>query len=1751
MAISKKARLGLVIALVLIALPAVFAATFGVFTATPPYVSNGTTLNFKYAAQTLGLNVTVNTFKINAGTPTLNLTDPNNDAVYEGSILVTSTENENLTITTNVSAGANLSTAETNVILDNTPPNASIAIFDENNDGMTTTKEVTLLLNYSDYMTNQRGLGWVTPVNSPTPETSQSTRSAFSMVYDSSRQRSVIFGGKVSPSYQDIYLNDTWEYLEPAPYPYYHASYAPLVYGGRDYISVGYVISNYLLGSPEITADNSTVDLSGTENISVALINSSGAYATVYLYSSFASNCTAVENFFALSGLSADCVYFDANAWQANGAGSDYTWQNPLSLVSGATSPPYLEYAGTKSKTSWEKINTANAPSPRANYAMAYDSSRNKVVLFGGSYYNSSGYNTLYYNDTWEYDGTNWQKITTANAPEPRKVVAMTFDSSRNRIVLFGGYNGSANFNDTWEYDGTNWQKITTTNAPNECWGSDLPHMVYYPSRDRIFFDGENGWEYNPNNTTWTQLSFGGSSGSCGARLAYDSSLDQIIIHMGGALAVYNGTTGGLVNAVFYPIQAPVVYDPVREVGIIYFGIITWEFSLKETAIPMTTRYSWQKITTTGSRPSPRISTMYFDRNRNKVVLLGGMNTGVAGSYCIDGSWEYDPATHAWQEINVSGIGNTTIMCHHAWNSRDWTYDSKRDRVVAFYYDRSGSGVNMSRTIECDIPARTCTEISSANQIPPGSSDPYLMIFDSDKNVVKLFGPTNTQVWEYDGAQWRYVASTTNPPFGGTILAGADYIPSINGILFFGGIGWIYFPSLTYKYTDHWALVNTVNNPLPRVRPSLLYDSIRHRAVMFGGGDYGPMTYFDTWEFYDTTWEPASTVGSPPVNPGPYGSVFDPVRNKIILFGGTNASSSIIYNDTWEASITTGNFGTYTSPTGGTMQMSNIGGIKIEIPVKDCRYRNEVGEWTEWVPCMPTMAWVLSGGYGYKTVYYQVRDQAGNIAEDSDTIYYSVNGTAPQINATLAVYDEGDWSNHNSSLYAHWITNLAGNFTYSYRIKDVTASSYIRGWTGVSSAMFVNATGLALTNNHNYTFEVKMYNGSGDYSWENISTIGAPDKRTNQGMVYDSNRNRIIVFGGYTTGAGFKNDTWEYNPATSTWTEITTTSAPEEGSSYGMAYDSSRGKVVLYGGQDISQESLNETWEYSPAARTWTKISTSTNPPRLNGPAMTYDSSRGKIVMFGGCMNVSLSPFVLSCSDQTWEYDGINWVNVSTATSPPNRYCDNGMEFDSSRNKVVLFGGINKTGGSANFFSDTWEFNGTDWKKINLASPAARYSQSTAFDSSTGNVVIFGGLISSGNTVNDTWLFDGTSWTQLNPANGPLGRYQQGMVFDSSRNKIVMFGGYNNPTSTRFNDTWELSTDITEIASDLSDGIKIDTIPPTITLTSSTHPNQNLTYYSTAVSFSWTASDTPSGIYGFSYLIDSNPTTMPDNAIELPASSTGMTITAPSGTSWFHFKTLDNAGNYVVRHYKLTIVAAGAVNVMLYPHESPTKKDLIDLKGTISQNVTNMTLFVNGIASNVSVELKLVDLEFEFNNVSIPAGINSIYAVAYINGSAVGTSNTIYVKRISKTRVDVTELTIECSGCSVSNSRIVYGTSSDAIPGTSRYPKYGAGTNTGGTPVAGGKVTGAVDSDTFIFVTKPEAPLSERNKLLEDRTLFDKISPSMGFDLNPDEYQLNILLNYADLLISGKDYVQEGKYTLVIKNNGLANGVPNVSIEII
>ena len=70
-----------------------------------------------------------------------------------------------------------------------------------------------------------------------------------------------------------------------------------------------------------------------------------------------------------------------------------------------------------------------------------------------------------YRDDTWEYDGDTWVETSPPVSPGARNQHAMTYDSARGVMVLYGGLDPSY-LGDTWEYDGDVWLERPTPTAP-------------------------------------------------------------------------------------------------------------------------------------------------------------------------------------------------------------------------------------------------------------------------------------------------------------------------------------------------------------------------------------------------------------------------------------------------------------------------------------------------------------------------------------------------------------------------------------------------------------------------------------------------------------------------------------------------------------------------------------------------------------------------------------------------------------------------------------------------------------------------------------------------------------------------------------------------------------------------------------------------------------------------------------------------------------------------------------------------------------------------------------------------------------------------------------------------------------------------------------------------------------------------------------------------------------------------------------
>ncbi len=216
--------------------------------------------------------------------------------------------------------------------------------------------------------------------------------------------------------------------------------------------------------------------------------------------------------------------------------------------------------------------------------------------------------------------------------------------------------------------------------------------------------------------------------------------------------------------------------------------------------------------------------------------------------------------------------------------------------------------------------------------------------------------------------------------------------------------------------------------------------------------------------------------------------------------------------------------------------------------------------------------------------------------------------------------------------------------------------------------------------------------------------------------VYDSNRDRVLVFG--TSGGGLRVAEWDGN----TLVDLGQTSPAPTWNGTSIAYDAARGLTVL-------TTFDGETWTWNGTA--FAEVTPAgTNPPGRRSPALAYDPLRQRVVMHGG----------QSMTD-TWEWDGAAWTQIVTTNNPPS----GSMTFDHAQQRLLLFaGGILVSQNMNGRLRDvqTWAFDGTEWTEVSVTgrNPRPRTVRSIAFDRVRSRVVVHGGVDPHENDpIDDTW----------------------------------------------------------------------------------------------------------------------------------------------------------------------------------------------------------------------------------------------------------------------------------------------------------------------------------------------------------------------------------------------------------------------------
>lgn len=303
----------------------------------------------------------------------------------------------------------------------------------------------------------------------------------------------------------------------------------------------------------------------------------------------------------------------------------------------------------------------------------------------------------------------------------------------------------------------------------------------------------------------------------------------------------------------------------------------------------------------------------------------------------------------------------------------------------------------------------------------------------------------------------------------------------------------LFAPALLHA--ANWVQISTAKSPPPRSYCAMAFDPVSNKVVLFGGlGSTSNLN--DTWTFDGTNWAQINAPVAPPVRNGAT-MAFDRPTKKLIMFGGFDANTYL--QDTW---IFDGATSTWTQAQMTKSPPRGTGAMLFTDPLSGRA--------------------MMFGGYN-----------AGNIVPVYNNTWQWSGSLWKKLNPSVVPYPRA-WG--TATLVAD-----GKNVVLTGGTGDTIRSDNTWTWDGKNWTMQAPAT------------QVPAYIGAGS-SWDPAAKAA-------------------ILFGGTA-------ETWSWNGAT--WTQIVPTNSPSSRSAMGMAYDPATNQTIIFGGQLDTGPLVNETWQLLP-----------------------------------------------------------------------------------------------------------------------------------------------------------------------------------------------------------------------------------------------------------------------------------------------------------------------------------------------------------------------------------------------------------------------------------------------------------------------------------------------------------------------------------------------------------------------------------------
>jgi hypothetical protein len=361
--------------------------------------------------------------------------------------------------------------------------------------------------------------------------------------------------------------------------------------------------------------------------------------------------------------------------------------------------------------------------------------------------------------------------------------------------------------------------------------------------------------------------------------------------------------------------------------------------------------------------------------------------------------------------------------------------------------------------------------------------------------------------------------------------------------------------------TSQWESLSATGVPARWIH-SAIFDAAQRRMIVFGGYSEYSSRLNDTWDLSldpPAVWrQTVPPITNPPSARHDYAAAYDPIRRRLVLFGGNTCTAACYQSDTW---------------------LLALSGPPI---------------WTNISSPGPAPR------FGATLVYDSARDRmllfGGGSATScgQDQCLFNLNDTW-----ALPLSGSRQWDRVAPA------GPLPPERYYHSAIYDpVRDQMLIYGGDGYN--LFADLWALTL---------------SGTPRWQMVSAGGtSPGQRYEHAATYDPARDRMLLLGGADFTA-WHNDVWALSlTGTPAWDLLAPEgSAPAPRGRFACVYDSLGDRLILFGGvNDLVV--YNDTWSLalsgSPA---WARLLPSGGPPSPRGfLSGVYDGPGDRVVFFGG-----------------------------------------------------------------------------------------------------------------------------------------------------------------------------------------------------------------------------------------------------------------------------------------------------------------------------------------------------------------------------------------------------------------------------------------------------------------------------------------------------------------------------------------------------